>query len=409
MKGLNFPYYIAKRITLRGERRFSRLIVRVAVTTVAVGVAAMILAVAVLNGFKQEVSGKQRGFFGDITVAHVGTFDEWEQQPITLDPARYQSLVALEGVNEIRRFATKPGIINVNGEVEGVVLKGIDKDYDQSFLTAQLTEGSALDFSDSTAANTQVLISTYTANRLQLASGDSFIMYFVQEQIRPRKFTIRGVFNTGARELDETYIIGALPLIARLNDWTAVDAGGYELRVDDFTKVGEVTDAVQSHLPIGQVALNLRERFPEIFQWLDLLDANPQVILALMMIVAIINMISAMLIIILEKTQLIGVLKALGLPDRGLRQVFLYHAAYLVGLGLVIGNVIALSLYFIQRWTQFIKLDEASYYVAYVPVDISWTEVAALNVGVVVIAILVLLLPAQLIARIDPIRSIQFR
>lgn len=378
-------------------------------TTVAVGVAAMILAIAVLNGFKQEVSSKQRGFFGDINIFDIHTYNAWEQAPIQLDSGQMERISQLSGVRDIRRFATKPGIITVNGEVEGVVLKGIDQAYDQTFLTDHLVEGLALDFSDSTAANTHVLISTYTANRLQLQPGDDFIMYFVGEPIRRRKFVIQGIYATGAQELDQTYVIGALPLLARLNGWDSQQAGGYEVLIDDFEQIGALTDAVQIMLPVGQVALNLPERFPEIFQWLDLLDANPQVILALMMIVAVINMISALLIIILEKTQMIGLLKALGFSNAGLRKVFLYHATYLIGWGLFLGNLGALLLYFAQRWTRFISLDESSYYVSYVPVEISVFEVLSLNLGVLIIALFVLLIPAQLIARIHPIRAIRYQ
>lgn len=406
---MNFPFYLAKRITVSGQRTFSKLIVRVAVTTIAVGVAAMILAVAVLNGFKQEVSGKQRGFFGDILIAGIYSSHALEQDPIHLLPDRMATLQAMPEVQKIRRFATKPGIINVNGEVEGVVLKGIDGDYDQDFLSETLVSGQALDFSDSTQALTQVLISEYTARRLELDVGDDFIMFFVQEPIRRRKFTIQGIFNTSAEELDKTYVIGALPLIARLNDWSENEVGGYEVEVDDFERVDELTHELAALLPMNFEAVSLRSRFPEIFQWLDLLDANPQIILALMMIVAVINMISALLIIILERTQMIGLLKAFGFADAGLRKVFLYYSAYLVGLGLLIGNILAGLIYFLQKYTRFIKLDEASYFVSYVPVEISWIEVAILNIGVLVIALAVLLLPSYLIGKVNPVRTIHFR
>lgn len=406
---MNFPFYLAKRITFSGQRTFSKLIVRVAVTTIAVGVAAMILAIAVLNGFKQEVSSKQRGFFGDILITGIYGGHTLEQDPIHLREQRMEDLGAIPGVKEIRRFATKPGIINVNGEVEGVVLKGIDQSYNQDFIHNMLVDGESLDFTDSTESITQILISSYTARRLELQVGDDFIMYFVQEPIRRRKFTVKGIFNTSAEELDKTYVIGALPLISRLNDWSAEEAGGYEVVINDFNRIHELTYEVANVLPVDFEATNLRSRFPEIFQWLDLLDANPQIILALMMIVAIINMISALLIIILEKTQMIGILKALGFEDGGLRKVFLYHSAYLVGLGLLIGNVLAILLYIIQKNTHFIKLDEASYFVSYVPVEIGLMEVAIINVGVMIIALLVLIIPSYIIGKINPIRTIQFR
>lgn len=406
---MNFPYYLAKRITLTGQRTFSKLIVRVAVLTVAVGVAAMILAVAVLNGFKQEVSNKQRGFFGDIGVTMNASRLALEHVPFMLPEEEVQELLAQPGIIEVRRSANKPGIINVHGEVEGVVLKGIDSTYNQDFLAEVLVAGEVLDFSDSTAVNGQILISSYTARRLELEVGDDFIMYFVQEPIRRRKFTIQGIYNTSAEELDKTYAIGALPLIQRLNDWQPEAQGMLELRVQDFEEVGEIAAQVNQVLPPTLTATSLRDRFPEIFQWLDLLDANPQIILSLMMLVALINMVSALLIIILEKTQLIGMLKAFGYRDSGIRLVFLYQAVYLVGLGLLIGNVLALGLYYLQKETRIITLDESSYYVPYVPVDISMMEVAVLNGGLLFIAVLVLIIPAYLISKINPIRTIQFR
>lgn len=406
---MNFPFYLAKRITLTGQRTFSRLIVRVAVLTVAVGVAAMILAIAVLNGFKNEVSGKQRGFFGDITIHDNFSFRSLDQGPVWLSDEQISVLRSLPEVVDVRKFATKPGIINVNGEVEGVVLKGIDSSYSQDFIREILVQGQALDFSDSTAVNSQILISNYTANRLDLQVGDDFIMYFVQEPVRRRKFTISGIYNTSAEDLDKTYVIGALPLIQRLNDWSAGEVGGLEVVVQNFDSLDETTWLVNDLLPADVAAVHIRDRFPEVFQWLDLLDANPQIILALMMVVALINMISALLIIILEKTPLIGMLKAFGYRNRGIRIVFLYQAIYLVGLGLLIGNALALGLYYLQKQTRLFTLDEASYYVSYVPVEIGMGEVLLLNVGVLLIAMLVLFIPAYLISRINPIRTIQFR
>lgn len=406
---MNFPFYLAKRITLTGQRTFSRLIVRVAVITVAVGVAAMILAIAVLNGFKNEVSGKQRGFFGDITIHDDFGFRSLDQGPMRLSDEELSTLRSLPEVIDVRKFATKPGIINVNGEVEGVVLKGIDSAYSQDFIREILVQGQTLDFNDSTAVNGQILISNYTANRLELQVGDDFIMYFVQEPVRRRKFTISGIYNTSAEDLNKTYVIGALPLIQRLNDWSADELGGLEVVVQNFNTLDETTWLINDLLPAGVAAVHIRDRFPEVFQWLDLLDANPQIILALMMVVALINMISALLIIILEKTPLIGMLKAFGYRNSGIRIVFLYQAIYLVGLGLLIGNALALGLYYLQKQTRLFTLDEASYYVSYVPVEIGFGEVMVLNAGVLLIALLVLFIPAYLISRINPIRTIQFR
>jgi lipoprotein-releasing system permease protein len=406
---LNFPFYLAKRITFQSQRAFSGLIVKVAVITVSVGVAAMILAVAILNGFKDEVTRKQRGFFGDLMIADAQHFHEVEQTPVYFSAEDFAQLSQLEGVTDVQNFATKPGIINVNEEVEGVVLKGVDADYSMDFLQEMLVKGDVLDFRDSVAVNGEILISQYTANRLDLDLGDDFIMYFVQEPIRKRKFVIKGIFNTGSEELDKTYVVGSLPLIRRLNGWDDREVGGVELRVGDFQALNRVAEEVNDLIPVNYWAVDVKSRFPEIFQWLELLDANPQIILTLMMIVAMINMISALLIIILEKTQFIGILKALGANNREIRTVFLYHATYLMGIGLLIGNFLALGLFYFQKTTRFFKLDESNYFVSYVPVQITWQEVLFLNGSLIIIAFVVLLIPAQLISKIQPIRAIQFR
>lgn len=408
---MNFPYFLAKRVAFDGQRAFSGLIVRVAVGAIALGIAAMILSMAVLKGFKGEITAKQRGFFGDITLSNYDLNASYEPEPIELTSAEINNLRAVPGVVDVRHFATKAGIINVNNEVEGVLFKGIDSSYNQQFLASTLIKGGAIDFADSAEAAGQILLSEYMANRLRLAVGDDFIIYFVQLEgrPRPRKFQIAGIFHTGVEELDNTYVIGALALVRRLNDWGGGTVGGYEVAIDDFSKLEELTETVQAQLPITVDAVSVRDQLPEIFQWLDLLDVNTVIILILMVVVAVVNMVSALLIIILERTAMIGILKALGYADGGIRKIFLYQAAYLIGLGLVLGNLLGYGLYWFQRQTHYFKLDEASYYVSYVPVDISLVEVTLLNFGIAGIALAVLLIPSYLIGRLSPIKAIQFQ
>ncbi len=406
---MNFPYFLAKRVAVSGKRTFSVLIVRVAIGAVALGVAAMMLSIAVLKGFKGEVTAKQRGFFGDITLTKYDLNVSYEPSPFRLEADDIRQLEALPDVLSLQYYAFKAGIINVNDEVEGVLLKGIDATYDQRFLAGALVAGRPIDFADSAAAITQIMVSQYTANRLQLDVGDDFIMYFVQEPVRRRKFEVVGIYHTGVEELDRTYVVGALSLVRRLNGWTDDEVGGYEVSISAFDRLYAVTDELRDVLPVEVDAVNVRDQLPEIFQWLDLLDVNTVIILILMMVVAVVNMVSALLIIILERTPMIGTLKALGYTDRGIRTVFLYHAAYLVGLGLSIGNALGLGLFFFQRHTRFFKLDEASYYVSYIPVNMHATDVALLNIGIALVALLVLLVPSYLIGRISPIKAIQFQ
>ncbi len=405
---MNFPFFLAKRITLSGQRTFSKLIVRVTIGALTLAIMAIILAVAILRGFKGEITDKQRGFFGDVIILKNDRNDSYVNTPISLNSQEIAKLEQDPNIMNVYPFATKAGIMNVKGEVEGVLLKGIDKDYDQDFLSKTIVEGESIDFKAENAEN-QLLISSLIANRLQLKVGDSFIMYFIQEPVRKRKFVIRGIFSTNSEELDKIYVIGSLSLIRKLNNLAEHEVGGYEVRVKDFNQLALTTERVNDELPIELYATNVVEQMPDIFNWLNMLDMNDNIIFVLMVVVAVINMISALLISILERSSMIGMLKALGMQNRKIRTVFLYNSLYLIGYGLLLGNFFAICLYFFQRYTHFFKLDPSVYYVSFVPMDISWLTVVWLNVALVFIALLTLFIPSMLISRISPIKTIQFK
>jgi len=369
---------------------------------------AIIMAVAILNGFKQEITEKQRGFFGDIIILKNERSDSYVNTPISLSNEQINVLEKHSNVVNIYPFATKAGIMNVKGEVEGVLLKGIDKDYDQEFLSKTILEGETIDF-NAEDAESQLLISSLTANRLHLKVGDSFIMYFIQEPVRKRKFVVKGIFTTNSEELDKIYVIGSLSLIRRLNNLGEKEVGGYEVRVKDFSQLALTTESLNEELPIELFATNVIEQMPDIFNWLNMLDMNDNIIFVLMVIVAVINMISALLISILERSSMIGILKALGMQNGKIRTIFLYNSLYLIGFGLILGNVLAIIIYFFQKHTQFFKLDPSIYYVSFVPMDISWLTVVWLNLALVSIALLTLFIPSMLISRISPIKTIQFK
>ena len=405
---MNFPLFLAKRITTKSNRTFSKLIVRVAIGGIMLGLTIMILAVAVLRGFKSEVIEKQRGFTGDVMVVEYDYNPSYDNTPFYLSDSVKNELKKIPAFKSLQPFATKPGIINANDEIEGVILKGIDKTYNQDFIEDILIEGRPIDFNQENA-NTEILISTYIANRLNLKLGDDFLMYFIQEPIRKRKFEIVGIFNLGSEEIDKTYIIGNLALIQRLNNWEPNMVGGYEIGISDFNQLDASVSQIQETVPVDLKSFSVEEYYAEVFQWLDLLDVNTEVILFLMILVAVINMISALLIMILERTQMIGILKALGFSDGGIRQVFLYNSAYLIGYGLLYGNLIGLSLCFIQHYTHLIKLDSASYYVDHVPVLLTLSDVVFLNLGTLIVCLLVLLIPSGMVSRISPVKAISFK
>lgn len=404
---MNFPYFLAKRIIFTGHRTFSKLIVRVTIGALALAISAIILSVAILKGFKTEIIEKQRGFFGDVIITKNDLNSSYENTPIHLPADDYQLIKSIPTVVDITPFATKAGIMKVKGEVEGVLLKGVDKSYNQQFLQRNIIRGDTLDFAAD--PNTQLLISDYLANRLALDVGDRFIMYFVQEPIRKRPFTIRGIYTTHSEELDKTYVIGSLDLIRRLNNLEDTDVGAYQVRLSSFDSLATATDQIDELLPIELNASNIVQQMPDIFNWLNMLDMNDNVIFVLMMMVAIINMVSSLLISILERSSLIGILKALGYANQGIRQVFLFGSMYLIGIGLLVGNLIAGSLYLFQTQTHLFRLDPATYYIEYVPMSIAWYQVLGLNAAVAVIGLLALFIPAMLISRISPIKTIQFK
>ncbi|MCT1525720.1 MULTISPECIES: ABC transporter permease [Sphingobacterium] len=405
---MNFPFFLAKRITLSGNRTFSKLIVRVTIGALTLAILAIIMAVAILRGFKGEITDKQRGFFGDVIILKNDRNDSYVNTPISLTKSQIQTLEADSNVINVYPFATKAGIMNVKGEVEGVLLKGIDQDYDQEFLSKTIIEGEPIDFKAENAEN-QLLISSLIANRLNLKVGDDFIMYFIQEPVRKRKFTIRGIYTTNSEELDKIYVIGSLSLIRKLNNLADNEVGGYEVRVKDFNQLAKTTQDVNDQLPIELYATNVVEQMPDIFNWLNMLDMNDNIIFVLMVVVAVINMISALLISILERSPMIGILKSLGMQNRKIRTVFLYNSLYLIGYGLLLGNFLAIALYFFQRSTHFFKLDPSVYYVSFVPMDISWLTVIWLNLALIFIALITLFIPSMLISRISPIKTIQFK
>jgi lipoprotein-releasing system permease protein len=406
---LNFAYFVANRITFKSKRTFSKLIVRIAVIGIMLGLGVMILSVAIVKGFKQEIREKVRGFSGDMQIEKFDLNNSFEKSAIQAVPDFVKKALANPLVTKVMPYATKPGIIKANNEIEGVELKGVDKSYDWSFIKKNLAKGKLIDFTDTVESKKQLLISQLTANRLKLKVGDKIVMYFVQEHLRRRPFIIRGIYSTGIDDVDKTYVIGDMSLISRLNNWNADEIGGYEVKVADFDRLNEASKAVDDLLPGKLKSYTVVDNFPTIFTWLTLLDGNTGVVLVLMIIVAVINMISALLIMILERTSMIGILKAMGSTNWLLQKVFLYNAFYLISFGLLLGNLFGIGLGLIQYQTRFLKLDQASYYMNFVPIQFNWTDVVLLNIGTLLICLLVMAGPSMLVTRITPLKAIRFK
>lgn len=406
---MNVEYFISSRISLKAERTFSKLIVRIAIAGVMLSLAVMILSIAIIKGFKTEIQDKVRGFVGDIQIYRFDLNGSFEKSPFIPNDTTINSLKQNPQIASFYPFATKPAIIVANGEVEGINFKGIDGTYDWTYIKKHLVSGKVIDFADTTKSSQQVLISEYTANRLMLKTGDSFIMHFVQNPPRKRKLTIVGIYSIGIESLDKGFVIGDIGLIRRLNNWLPQQTGGIEVRIKDFKQLKPVANEVYDNLEMKLRSRSVEESTPEIFTWLSLLDVNTRVLLILMLIVGVINMITALLIMILERTNMIGMLKAMGMSNGSMMKIFLYNAIYLVGIGLLLGNILGLGLCFLQDYTHVFKLEQTNYYLDHVPIEVHLKDVLLLNLATVVTCTVVLIIPSMLVSRISPLKAIRFK
>ena len=369
----------------------------------------MILTVSVIRGFKFEIRQKLRGFAGDIQVQNYDNNNSYQASPIRRDRIFERKVKTSPRFNSIVPTLNKPGIIKTKTEIEGVVIKGVDKNYDWSFFKRSLVAGSIIDFGDTLNAKKQLLISSYLANRLNLKVGDKFLMYFVQESLLKRPFVVKGIYDAGVEDIDHTFVVGDLSLLVKLNGWDANQVGGYELRVTDFEKLDEANNFLKDVMQLKLRSYTITDTYPAIFVWLNELNINSTVMLVLMILVGTINMISALLIIILERTSLIGILKAMGANNWTIQKIFLFNAAYLIGIGMVLGNVFGLGISIFQSKTHFFTLDESSYYMKFIPMQLQFWDIVMLNVGTLLICMLVMIGPSTLVAKISPVKAIRFK
>lgn len=384
-------------------------VVNIAVTSIALGLSVMIVSISVLTGFQKEIRDKVTGFGAHIQVDKFDANASFEATPVSTDQPFYPEAKHWPGVDHIQVFAYKAGIIKTEDQIQGVILKGISGDFKWDFFKRYLVQGKVFAPGDSVASDS-VVISSFLSRKLKINVYDDLRLYFLSgdnPHPRGRKLTVAGIYNTGLEEFDKMYIIGDLRHIQKLNGWQAEQVSGFEIFIKDFKELESLTDEIYFSAGYDLNVRNIKELYPQIFDWLGLLDQNVVVILVLMVIVSGITMISTLLIIILEKTTLIGVLKALGMNNRIIRLIFLQHASYIILKGMLWGNLIGLSLVFLEYKFRLIPLDVQSYYVDYVPVSINYLHYLLVNVGAFMACVVMMLIPSYIITRISPVRAIR--
>jgi lipoprotein-releasing system permease protein len=407
---LNFELFIARGILSRDKNNFSRPIVRISILSIAVGMAVMIMSLAITAGFKDAISQKVIGFGSHVKITSFDLNKSFESSPVDLQQDFYPSLADSAGIRHIQVFATKSGLAKSEDQIHGVVLKGIWTDFDWTFFRENIVEGELIKI-DPEKRTDDILISKLIADKLNFKLGDDVRIYFINpDEISPRgrKFFIKGIYETGLEEFDDLFIIGDLRHIQRLNKWDEKQVSGFEVFVDDFRNLGGAYETIYNTIPYQMNAESIQDLYPQIFDWLDLQDLNVIIILVLMIAVATINMVSTLLILILEKTNMIGILKALGTKNSSVRKVFIYNAIYIIGRGLFWGNLFGLGIAILQQQFGFIHLDQESYYVSSVPIQLNLLPILLLNVGTLAICILFLLVPSYIITKISPVKAIRW-
>jgi lipoprotein-releasing system permease protein len=418
-------------VALSGNSSFSGLIIRIATVAVALSVGVMIIATALISGFKKEISAKLFGFQGHIHITDFETTQALEGRPIdTSAPYRFKldSLEGIDvsykgangglsslfgkqknGVRHVQAFIEKPSIFKAKDEIEGIILKGVGKDFDWAFMRQHLEEGDIIHLPDS-AASSQVLISRQTAKRLDMRLGDKFLIYFINEAgSTRRRFEVCGIYNTGLAEKDERYALVDIRQLQRVNGWSETQATGLEVFLDDLNSLDGASEQIYELLPMNLYSQTIREKDADIFNWLELQNVNERVILGLMLLVCLINMATALLILILERTNMVGIMKALGSGNWAIQKIFLIYGAFITLLGLFFGNLLGIGLSLLQRQFGIIRLPEDDYYVSVAPIDLNLGTIMLLNLGVLVLVSLVLVVPSFLVRRITPVRAISFK
>jgi lipoprotein-releasing system permease protein len=407
---LSFSEFIARRLLKAGRKqRATGTAVGIATIGIALGICIMIVALAIVTGFQREIRGKVIGFASYIQISKYDSNNSLEVSPFDADADLLNDINAVEGVESAFRFARKPGIVKSDELVEGVLFKGVEAENTLPFFKKHLVAGRMPSFADS-ASSKEILISKSLATKFHLAPDSSMILYFVQDPPKARKLKISGIYETGLgdQDFDQVYIIGDLRILQKLNNWPNERIGGIEIDVKEGYDYRAVNEAVYKHIPADLTSEDIEELYPQLFGWLSLIDTNVVIVIVLMLIVSVINTVTSLLILILERIQMIGILKALGASNGQISGIFLFQAAAMTCKGLFFGNLLALSLCFLQKEYNLIELNEATYYLKYVPIHLDFIRILFLNAGFFVVSMFCLIFPSLLVSKFKPARTMRF-
>jgi lipoprotein-releasing system permease protein len=410
---LNLPVYIAKNLIKGNKKTFSSFILRVSILATTISVATMIVALSFINGFQEVVAEKIFHFWGHIRVQHFEPLKSSiaEASQIERTPEIENKLKNIIGVKSIAPYANKSAILKSPGSIEGVLVKGIDSSYPIEKINRFLIKGKWPSLSDTLHAN-EIAISSYTANQLNVDQGSTLLIYFIQENgelPKTRKLTISGIYKTGIDVYDKVYAISDLNMIQRLNDWDSSIISGYEIDLTDYTQMDALSTQIYDNLPTGWNSVTLKELSPEIFDWLQLQDTNKAILIIVMIIIAGINLITCLLILILERTNMIAMLKAVGAKENTIQQIFIYYGTWIALRGIGWGVLLGLGICYLQHYTHFIQLNEEAYYIDSAPVAIKYIQVIMITSGTLFLSLLILILPSIISRKINPSKALQFR
>lgn len=403
-------FFLAARIIKPKKGSFSGPIILISIISLVLGLSVMLISLMVLTGFKKEIGEKLSGFTGHIHIVKYNSNNSLELPPVDIDSLNFSNLEAIEGVKHAQVFVSKAAIIRTDEEMQGIMVKGVSSDFDSTFFSNNLLQGRVPDFYGEKKTN-EILISKKLAQLLHINLKDLLRVYFVNNEtgkLRGRRLEVIGIYQTGVEEFDERFVLADIRHLQKLNNWGEDMVSGIELYVDDFSKLQLVEEDVYEVIPYDLTTENVKTRYPQIFDWLQLQDINVIVILVLIILVATVSMISTLLVLILERTQMIGVLKSMGARNSLIRKVFLSQAAYIIILGLFFGNLFGIGLGWLQKTYGLVKLDAETYYMSVVPINIDVASILILNVATLLLVLLFMILPVMVISRIEPAKSIRF-